>query len=77
MFCVTVSIKGSYIYFRGFIIQAIDPKTKKPIGSFQATEHTKVDEKCSSITHTDAKDKQEAYFIWNAPQHQSGKVEFT
>lgn len=63
--------------FRGFFIQARDAETNEWIGSWQDSSNTKPIPECASITHSDPKDKEAATFVWNAPQHKSGRVYFT
>lgn len=71
-----MTIKGSD-NFRGFFIQARDAETNEWLGSFQTSPNTKVIPECSSITHSDPKDKASAVFNWIAPQSKKGRVYFT
>ncbi|XP_034935817.1 putative defense protein 3 [Chelonus insularis] len=72
---ISVTINGDT--FKGFFIQARDARTHQWIGSFAKTANTKPYDECSSVTHADAKDKQEATLIWNAPKEGQGQVYFT
>lgn len=71
-----MTIRGNE-HFRGFFIQARDADTNEWIGTWQDSQNTKTIPECSSITHADARDKEAANLIWNAPQHRSGRVYFT
>lgn len=72
----SVTIRGGE-HFRGFFLQARDADTNEWLGSWQESPNTKAIPECSSITHSDPKDKEAATFIWNAPHHKSGRVYFT
>ncbi|XP_011863253.1 PREDICTED: putative defense protein 3 [Vollenhovia emeryi] len=72
---VTVTIGGAP--FKGFLLQARDASTNEWIGSWSRTSNTKVHSECSAVTHADPHDKEQATFIWNAPQNARGSVYFT
>lgn len=41
--------------FKGLILQAYDPNTNQPIGSFSSGRGLKTIDSCSAVTHTDRK----------------------
>ncbi|XP_026482144.1 putative defense protein 3 [Ctenocephalides felis] len=73
---ITVTISGDV--FRGFFIQARDAATNNWVGSWVESPGSKVHPECSSITHGDPRDKQQATLVWQAPHDaQPGQVYFT
>ncbi|RWS12380.1 putative defense protein 3-like protein [Dinothrombium tinctorium] len=62
--------------FKGLVVQAYDPLTNLPIGSFQSGRGLKTLDACSAVTHTDKRGKRSATLIWIAPPNARGKVAF-
>lgn len=73
---IQVTITGHDV-FRGFFLQARDAKTNEWIGEWQESSNTKTIPECSSVTHSDPKDKVQATLIWAAPKNKQGQVFFT
>lgn len=74
---ILVTIQGRDT-FKGFLIQARDAVTNEWIGGWLEGPNFKIHPECSAVTHADPKEKQQATFIWQAPQHISqGSVYFT
>ncbi|XP_012234066.1 putative defense protein 3 [Linepithema humile] len=71
---ITVTIGGAS--FKGFFLQARDANTNEWIGSWAQTPNTNTHAECSVVTHADPRDKEQATFIWNAP-NAHGNVYFT
>ncbi|EZA53400.1 hypothetical protein DMN91_005450 [Ooceraea biroi] len=71
---ITVTITGAS--FKGFFLQARDSNTNKWIGSWTQTPNAKTHAECSAVTHADPHEKEQATFIWNAPNAR-GNVYFT
>jgi hypothetical protein len=69
-----VSITGAP--FKGFFLQARDSNTNEWIGSWTQTANTKTHAECSAVTHADPREKEQASFVWNAPNAR-GNVYFT
>ncbi|XP_315224.5 putative defense protein 3 [Anopheles gambiae] len=74
---IQVSIHGQQDVFRGFFLQARDAQTNEWIGSWYETPNTKTIPECSSVTHADNRDKEQATFVWQAPKDRQGQVYFT
>uniref|UniRef100_A0A182NN18 Reelin domain-containing protein n=1 Tax=Anopheles dirus TaxID=7168 RepID=A0A182NN18_9DIPT len=74
---IQVTIHGHQDVFRGFFLQARDAQTNEWIGSWYETPNTKTIPECSSITHADNRDKEQATFVWQAPKDRQGQVYFT
>uniref|UniRef100_A0AAG5CQI0 Reelin domain-containing protein n=2 Tax=Anopheles atroparvus TaxID=41427 RepID=A0AAG5CQI0_ANOAO len=74
---IQVTIDGHQDVFRGFFLQARDAQTNEWIGSWYETPNTKTIPECSSVTHADNRDKQQATFVWQAPKDRQGQVYFT
>lgn len=73
---MAVTISGDV--FRGFFIQARDVATNNWIGNWVESQGSKVHPECSSVTHGDPRDKQQATLVWQAPHDaQPGQVYFT
>ncbi|KPM03647.1 Reeler domain containing protein 1 [Sarcoptes scabiei] len=53
--------------FRGLMVQAIDPESGQTIGSFSPGRGLKTIDSCSSVTHSDNRNKRAAILVWNAP----------
>ena len=73
--CAVVLRAPRGISFKGLIVQAYDPVTNLPIGSFQSGRGLKTIDSCSAVTHTDRRGKRAATLVWVAPP-KSGKVNF-
>ncbi|XP_050071311.1 putative defense protein 3 [Anopheles maculipalpis] len=74
---IQVTIHGHQDVFRGFFLQARDAQTNEWIGSWYETPNTKTIPECSSVTHADNRDKEQATFVWQAPKDRQGQVYFT
>ncbi|XP_050081651.1 putative defense protein 3 [Anopheles aquasalis] len=74
---IQVTIHGHRDVFRGFFLQARDAQTNEWIGTWYETPNTKSIPECSSITHADNRDKEQATFVWQAPKDRQGQVYFT
>lgn len=61
--------------FKGMMIQAYDPRTNNTIGEFLEGVGLKKIPECSSMSHSDNRDKKSATLVWVAPQD-SGNVKF-
>jgi len=70
----SVSITGAS--FKGFFLQARDSNTNEWIGSWVQTPNTKIHAECSAVTHADPREKEQASFVWKAP-NAAGNVYFT
>lgn len=70
----SVTITGAS--FKGFFLQARDSNTNEWIGSWAQTPNTKTHPECSAVTHADPREKEQATFIWDAPNAR-GNVYFT
>jgi len=74
---VKVTLKGPRgVSFKGLIVQAYDPQTNEPVGSFQAGRGLKTLDSCGAVTHTDRRGKRSATLLWQAPENSNGKVGF-
>ncbi|XP_058055816.1 putative defense protein 3 [Anopheles bellator] len=74
---IQVTLHGHQDVFRGFFLQARDAQTNEWIGSWYETPNTKSIPECSSVTHADNRDKEQATFVWQAPTDRQGQVYFT
>lgn len=61
--------------FKGMMVQAYDPRTNATIGEFLEGQGLKKIEECSSMSHSNNRDKKSATLVWVAPQD-SGNVRF-
>ncbi|KAH9389111.1 hypothetical protein TYRP_008465 [Tyrophagus putrescentiae] len=64
------------VSFKGLIVQAVDPESGKTIGSFAEGRGLKNIDSCSSVTHSDNRNKKSATLVWNAPKTGNGSVIF-
>ena len=65
------------ITFKGFIVQALDPKTLKFIGRFMPGEGLNMMAECSAVTHQNNRLKTSATFLWMPPDDRNfGEVIF-
>ncbi|KAJ6223965.1 hypothetical protein RDWZM_002510 [Blomia tropicalis] len=62
--------------FKGLLIQAVDPESGKTIGTFSEGKGLKLLDSCSSVTHSDNRNKRSATLVWNAPKSAPGSVIF-
>jgi len=62
--------------FKGMMVQAYDPRTNATIGEFlDGKEGLKKIDECSSMSHSNNRDKKSATLVWVAPKD-SGNVRF-
>ena len=64
------------VSFKGLLVQAVDPSTNQPIGTFEPGRGLKTIDSCSAVTHSDARGKRSATLVWDAPQGTAGRVAF-
>jgi hypothetical protein len=63
--------------FLRFLLLARDASTQEWIGEFVEVPNIKTIPECSSVTHADNKDKNQATIVWKSPKNRSGQVFFT
>jgi len=74
---VKVTLTGPRgVSFKGLLVQAYDPQTNEPVGSFQSGRGLKTLDACSGVTHTDRRGKRSATLLWQAPSNSKGRVSF-
>ncbi|RWS31487.1 putative ferric-chelate reductase 1-like protein, partial [Leptotrombidium deliense] len=70
---VEIFQRESKATFRGFLVQALDARTHRPIGQFVPTHGMKLLKECSSVSHSDNRPKRAVNLVWEAPYDYGGE----